>query len=608
MAFQIPFPLPSAGIAKNSKIRINLDAIADAINGILVGTTSYDALTLGTANSITGTLTFYNSSNAFFLKIQPGVTGSDTTYTLPITLPGSTPGVLTSDTSGVMSWKTTFNIWSLGTSATTAGALIYYNASNSNTLTLTSGVTASTINYTLPAAVPTNGVTGEQILMVTYPNIMHWSEFEWNVSTTNDGLLYYKDASTNYIAKLVNTIGSTGFVSTTTTGTPAVFDLLGTSNQITVAKNVADFTLSLPQSINTSASVTFGTLTVGFGSVGSESILLGSGPSIGGICADSGAFKFTLGGTTYGTIDGGGNYTAAGLLIGQGLRLEETGVGTDYIAIVTPASIAATYTLTLPVDDGGSSQVLTTDGAGVLSWTTPSGTGANTALSNLASVAINTTLVSDTDNTDDLGTSSINWKDAYIKGSIKTGSTTFLTFGSTMTAGTALAMGTNKITGLGNGTAAQDAVAFTQIKYIQAPVQGTKITTFTTTSSTYQATGLSASITPTSASNRIKITVSITTLDTASETAAFGYLTVKRGTTDLSNSGNGFVTVASGSTETVGTLVVQDVFGAHFSYIDSPATTSATTYEVFLKNDDNSTTARINLTTGTCSIILEEVV
>lgn len=42
--------------------------------------------------------------------------------------------------------------------------------------------------------------------------------------------------------------------------------------------------------------------------------------------------------------------------------------------------------------------------------------GADTALSNLASVAINTTLVSDTDNTDDLGTSSIYWKDAYLKG------------------------------------------------------------------------------------------------------------------------------------------------------------------------------------------------
>lgn len=41
------------------------------------------------------------------------------------------------------------------------------------------------------------------------------------------------------------------------------------------------------------------------------------------------------------------------------------------------------------------------------------GGGANTALSNLASVAINTALISDTNNTDDLGTSSLRWKDIY---------------------------------------------------------------------------------------------------------------------------------------------------------------------------------------------------
>lgn len=41
--------------------------------------------------------------------------------------------------------------------------------------------------------------------------------------------------------------------------------------------------------------------------------------------------------------------------------------------------------------------------------------GANTALSNLASVAINTSLVDDTDVTDDLGTAAIRWKNGYIQ-------------------------------------------------------------------------------------------------------------------------------------------------------------------------------------------------
>lgn len=41
------------------------------------------------------------------------------------------------------------------------------------------------------------------------------------------------------------------------------------------------------------------------------------------------------------------------------------------------------------------------------------GGGANTALSNLAAVAINTSLVSDTDNTDDLGSGTVRWRDFY---------------------------------------------------------------------------------------------------------------------------------------------------------------------------------------------------
>ena len=40
---------------------------------------------------------------------------------------------------------------------------------------------------------------------------------------------------------------------------------------------------------------------------------------------------------------------------------------------------------------------------------------ANTSLNNLASVAINTTLVSDTDNTDDLGSATVAWANTYTR-------------------------------------------------------------------------------------------------------------------------------------------------------------------------------------------------
>ena len=48
---------------------------------------------------------------------------------------------------------------------------------------------------------------------------------------------------------------------------------------------------------------------------------------------------------------------------------EDDSNGSHYAAICAPASLGATYQLTLPANDGDSNQVLTTNGSGVLSWT-----------------------------------------------------------------------------------------------------------------------------------------------------------------------------------------------------------------------------------------------
>lgn len=47
---------------------------------------------------------------------------------------------------------------------------------------------------------------------------------------------------------------------------------------------------------------------------------------------------------------------------------EDTDNGTDYVKIKAPDSLASTYTLTLPENDGDANQVLKTDGSGNLSW------------------------------------------------------------------------------------------------------------------------------------------------------------------------------------------------------------------------------------------------
>ncbi len=68
-----------------------------------------------------------------------------------------------------------------------------------------------------------------------------------------------------------------------------------------------------------------------------------------------------------------------------------------------------------PADPGADKYLMWDDDPGQLVWADGGGGGgADTALSNLASVAINTSLISDTDSTDDLGSSLKYWANAYI--------------------------------------------------------------------------------------------------------------------------------------------------------------------------------------------------
>ena len=89
-----------------------------------------------------------------------------------------------------------------------------------------------------------------------------------------------------------------------------------------------------------------------------------------------------------------------------------TGRGTATAFAVLCGGTVATGAHQSIASVGTSGQVLTSNGAGVLP-TFQSATTATTALDNLAAVAINTSLISDTDITDDLGTGDIRWRDIH---------------------------------------------------------------------------------------------------------------------------------------------------------------------------------------------------
>lgn len=170
-----------------------------------------------------------------------------------------------------------------------------------------------------------------------------------------------------------------------------------------------------------------------------------------------------------------------------------------------------------------------------------------------------------------------------------------------------LAMGSNKITNLANGTASTDAVNYGQLKVLQTVYATSSGAATSTTSTSYVSTTMTGSITPASASNRILI-LSEGTLSLASTTLNLtASVTVFRGATDIGFAATGMfqgyniISSASSSLYYPVTLL----------QIDSPGTTSPVTYTVKIKVNNASLTASYGSQSGTnqaMPMILMEVV
>jgi hypothetical protein len=123
-------------------------------------------------------------------------------------------------------------------------------------------------------------------------------------------------------------------------------------------------------------------------------------------------------------------------------------------------------------------------------------------------------------------------------------------------------------------------------------LSASKTDTFSTASGSFtDITGLSVSITPTSASSKILIMFSV---PASSISSAGWYLNLVRNSTNI------IIADAAGSrvTATVSTYIAPNSqsFTMASQYLDSPATTSATTYKLQLKSQDGGFTAFVNRT------------
>jgi len=135
-------------------------------------------------------------------------------------------------------------------------------------------------------------------------------------------------------------------------------------------------------------------------------------------------------------------------------------------------------------------------------------------------------------------------------------------------------------------------------------VQGTVSTDFTTTSGTLVDTGLTVTITPSSASSKVLVLVSIPsakTLNTiTSATNNYSNFAVIRGSTQLQSMLIGYFGLAASNYP----QIYQSISS---SYLDSPATTSATTYKVQARKDASTDVAFNGSATTINSITVLEI-
>lgn len=135
----------------------------------------------------------------------------------------------------------------------------------------------------------------------------------------------------------------------------------------------------------------------------------------------------------------------------------------------------------------------------------------------------------------------------------------------------------------------------TQFPLVGQVVTATNSSEQSTTSTSFTASTLSASITPTSTSSKVIVLISTSSGNNSSSSHC--YTTIYRDSTNLGGS-NGFNTTYQDGTG--------QIYGStHLSITDSPSTTGSVTYTLYYRASAN--TAKINASGITGTITLMEV-
>lgn len=284
----------------------------------------------------------------------------------------------------------------VGASCTTGGDEVFETLSPRPRIASSAfAINAGTVGGFTPA----QSATGNQIPVLTSDTLI--------LGGTSAGL---KATSTNALTFQSGVTGDIQFFSSSnkiTSGGALTIAGLLTSTGLTTSGAAASINASSNFATNINTGTSNALVSIGGGSgtfaLNTTNIDISSAGAISGATGivSSGTITFSgLNATGVVHTDGSGNLSTSGVVAGD---LATQGTATDEFCLTSE-----------------------TGGGALLEWQA-CGSGANTALSNLASVAINTSLISDTDVTDDLGSAAIRWNDIYAE-TIGTGDTAADTF------------------------------------------------------------------------------------------------------------------------------------------------------------------------------------
>jgi hypothetical protein len=254
---------------------------------------------------------------------------------------------------------------------------------------------------------------------------------------------------------------------------------------------------------------------------------------------------------------------------------ETTANGTNYVGFKAPASLSADKIWVLPSADGTAGQFLKTDGAGNLSFDSLSFSTPLAVIGNATSGS-EIRLPEDTDN-------GSNYVALKAPDTIASNLTLTLPSADGSSGQVLQTNGSGVLSFAGVSPSAGQVIQV--VTATDSTTRETSSTTFVTASNT-----LSVSITPSSASNKIfAIVSSVANVDLE------GFYSIFRGETNLGGT-NGLGYKSGSATQSLSMTI-----------LDSPNTTSATTYQVRFTAGDNAQPTRLGRTNMKSSITLFEI-